>query len=452
MRHHPILAGAILACLAGLPASAIAQTGTLPSRTDPAQQRDTMQRDASTQRFDLATCETVMGAKIVNPAGEDVGSIQDLIVTRSSGDVMYAVVKSGAILGLGGKTVAIPFSSFNWDAANERFSLNMTPEQVKALPEFTEDSWANLHKPDSGLRTWLNKQFDENDRDNRWNEPLNTAQTQTIRGTVTSVERSAYGAHGEDVVVVVRTDEGREERVLLGPSWYVMGSDNAPMRDRKVNLTVVRHDGPVSYVATQGDFDGTRMTYRDAQGRPSWMGDTPENRSWRERGPGARLVLVSDIKGADVQCRGESCGNVDEVILDHRGGRALMLSIDPDDNIMGIGDTNRLVPWSIAYLGSDGTINIDASKEMITSSMQTPDDLITLRDPNSVRRVYDPFQVTVPGQRGASYGTDPTRPQPSDPMRTNPNDPNRDNTQRDGTNTKDPNRANPPAQPERRPN
>lgn len=437
--NKKIMIGAALVALAGLPAAAIGQAGSIPSRTDQNQRDDARAMDA--QRFELASADKLMGAKIANPGGEDVGSVEDLIAERSTGAVLYAVVKSGAILGLGGKSVAVPFSSFNWDAANNRFSLNMTPEQVKALPEFTADSWANLHRTDSGLRTWLNRQFDESDRTTRGSEPINAANPTTIRGTVTSVERSSYGPHGEDVVMVVRTDEGREERVLLGPSWYVMGANGAPMRDKKVTLQAVRHDGPVGLVAVNADFDGARTTYRDAQGRPSWTGDTTESRQWRERGPGARLVRLSDVKGADVQCRGESCGKVADVIVDHRSGRALMLSIDPDQNILGIGDTDRLVPWSIAYLGADGVINIDANKEMITSSVQTPKDWTTLRDANSVRRVYEPFRVGLPGS--GAYGTDPTRPQPNDPMR----DPNR-------SNNADPNNRNqnPPAQPERRPN
>ncbi len=103
-----------------------------------------------------------------------------------------------------------------------------------------------------------------------------------------------------------------------------------------------------------------------------------------------------DIKGADVRCRGESCGEVDDVLIDTVSGRALLLSIDPDENFLGIADTKRLVPWSIATLGFDGTVNVDADKTMVTNSVETPDDLDGYRTGAALRPVYDPFQVSVP--------------------------------------------------------
>ena len=99
MRTHTnkLLAAGVIACLAGLPAAAIAQTGTLPSRTD------TDAREMANTRLDLATAEKLIGADVVNAAGDEVASVQDLILSRSTGQVMYAVVKSGDVLGIGGK-------------------------------------------------------------------------------------------------------------------------------------------------------------------------------------------------------------------------------------------------------------------------------------------------------------------------------------------------------------
>lgn len=417
MHTSNLIVAALLTSVAGLPASVLAQSGALPSRTTPDQRTTTT---AATRGFDLTTCDRLLDRDVVNPQGEEIGSIEDLIVSRSSGEILYAVLKSGAVLGIGGKTVAMPYRQLRWDEANNRFALSMTEDQVQALPEFNADHWEGLEKPDSGLRTWLNRQFEESDRPERDRAPVSTANAQTVRGRIVSVERSFYGPHGEDVVIVVQTDKGAQERVLLGPSWYVMGAEGAPMRDSTVNLTAVRQDGPVGWVAVKGDMNGAAMNYRDAQGRPAWTGDSPESRAWRDRGPGARLVLVSDVKGADVQCRGDSCGTVDEVIIDRRSGRALMLSIDPDENILGIGDDNRLAPWTIAYLGVDGVVNIDADKQMITGSVVTPDDFQGYRELGAVERVYSAFHTPMPGSRNDPMGGEP-RPGEMRPGDTRPN-------------------------------
>ncbi len=391
--HHRLFTtGAALICAAGLATTAVAQTGTLPTRDNETRHS----ANAPYATYHLARCSEIKGVGVHGPNNDEIGSVSDLVVARSSGHIMYAVVKTGDILGLGGKTVAIPFSSFAWNEADDHFTLNMTKEQLQAQPEFTPEYWTNLHKPDSALRRWLTKDIDERYRNDRDNTPIRVADAKDVRGKVVSVERVAYGPHGEDVIVVVRTQDGAQERVLLGPTWYVMGSPAAPMRDDDVVVTVVRHDGPATWVATRAEIDGQKIQLRGDRGEPSWTGDSPATKAMRDQGPGARLALVSDIKGADVRCRGESCGEVDDVLIDTVSGRALLLSIDPDENFLGIADTKRLVPWSIATLGFDGTVNVDADKTMVTNSVETPDDLDGYRTGAALRPVYDPFQVSVP--------------------------------------------------------
>ncbi|MHB1206216.1 MAG: PRC-barrel domain-containing protein [Rhodospirillaceae bacterium] len=77
----------------------------------------------------------IIGATIVNEAEEKIGTIDDLIVSRTD-RIPYAIVSVGGFLGVGNKLVAVPM-------ANLQFSMDHTlmtgadKTSLKALPAFT---------------------------------------------------------------------------------------------------------------------------------------------------------------------------------------------------------------------------------------------------------------------------------------------------------------------------
>jgi hypothetical protein len=97
-----------------------------------------------------------------------------------------------------------------------------------------------------------------------------------------------------------------------------------------------------------------------------------------------------------IDCRGSECGKVRDIILDRNSGEIGFLSIDPNQNFLGISDTKHLLPWSIATVALDGTMRIDASKEMVLASPETPADLSTLNTGTNAERVYKAFNVPAP--------------------------------------------------------
>src|SRR6202521_4138472 len=76
----------------------------------------------------------VLGATVVNEAGETVGTIDDLIVTPSS-KVPYAVLSVGGFLGMGTRLVVVPYDTMKF--ADKKVRLpGGTKEGLKTLPEF----------------------------------------------------------------------------------------------------------------------------------------------------------------------------------------------------------------------------------------------------------------------------------------------------------------------------
>jgi sporulation protein YlmC with PRC-barrel domain len=76
----------------------------------------------------------LVGAAVVNDANEKIGTVDDLIVTRSD-RVVYAVLSVGGFLGVGDKLVAVPFAELQLNEDKTVLS-GATKESLKSLPKF----------------------------------------------------------------------------------------------------------------------------------------------------------------------------------------------------------------------------------------------------------------------------------------------------------------------------
>jgi sporulation protein YlmC with PRC-barrel domain len=77
----------------------------------------------------------VIGARVFNDAGEDIGKIQDMIIT-DAGTVPYAVVSVGGFLGMDAHHVVVAATAL--ELLGDKLTLHgATKESLKALPNFT---------------------------------------------------------------------------------------------------------------------------------------------------------------------------------------------------------------------------------------------------------------------------------------------------------------------------
>lgn len=78
---------------------------------------------------------------VVNPIGENLGHIEDLMIDLSTGRVLYVVLSFGGILGIGNKLFAVPFEAFSIDQDKEDFILDVDQERLKNAPGFDKNDW-----------------------------------------------------------------------------------------------------------------------------------------------------------------------------------------------------------------------------------------------------------------------------------------------------------------------
>jgi len=99
----------------------------------------------------VLSATTLLGDKVTNPQGEDLGEIKELMIDPHSGRVAYAVLSFGGFLGLGDKLFAIPFTSLKLKADKKHFVLDVPQERLKNAPGFDKNDWPNVADRKWGL-------------------------------------------------------------------------------------------------------------------------------------------------------------------------------------------------------------------------------------------------------------------------------------------------------------
>ncbi|MGQ0444339.1 MAG: PRC-barrel domain-containing protein [Beijerinckiaceae bacterium] len=91
--------------------------------------------------FNLISSNDVEGTTVYDPSGTKIGEIDHLMIDKLSGNVRYAVMSFGGFLGLGHGHYPLPWNALDYDSAREGYVANVTENQLKDAPEFSDDSW-----------------------------------------------------------------------------------------------------------------------------------------------------------------------------------------------------------------------------------------------------------------------------------------------------------------------
>lgn len=92
----------------------------------------------------LLASGTLIGDKVVNQKNEDIGKIEELMISVEDGQVGYAVMSFGGVLGFGNKFFAVPWSTLRVDEEKKCFVINVDKEKLKNAPGFDKDHWPDM--------------------------------------------------------------------------------------------------------------------------------------------------------------------------------------------------------------------------------------------------------------------------------------------------------------------
>ena len=92
----------------------------------------------------ILSSTSLQGNNVCNPAGDDLGKIEDFMLNTHSGNVEYAVLSFGGFLGIGDKLFAVPLEAMQLDTEKHRFVINESKERLESAPGFDKDNWPNM--------------------------------------------------------------------------------------------------------------------------------------------------------------------------------------------------------------------------------------------------------------------------------------------------------------------
>src|SRR5580765_2957200 len=76
----------------------------------------------------------VSGTAVYNANGDKLGSIDDLIIDKVSGQVRYAALEFGGFLGLGTDRYPLPWSMLKYDTGFDGYVVPLHKEQLEKAP------------------------------------------------------------------------------------------------------------------------------------------------------------------------------------------------------------------------------------------------------------------------------------------------------------------------------
>jgi hypothetical protein len=103
----------------------------------------TQSRDLSAREtFGLIASDKVEGTEVYRSNGDKIGTIERLMIDKMSGNVAYAVMSFGGILGLGEDHYPIPWSLLKYNEHLGGYEVNISDEQLKGAPRFrSNEPW-----------------------------------------------------------------------------------------------------------------------------------------------------------------------------------------------------------------------------------------------------------------------------------------------------------------------
>ena len=92
----------------------------------------------------LLTANTLQGNRIINPADQTLGHVEEIMLDTERGRIAYVVMASGGFLGLGERLFAIPWAALTLDPDRQCFLLDASKDHFDHAPGFDKHHWPSM--------------------------------------------------------------------------------------------------------------------------------------------------------------------------------------------------------------------------------------------------------------------------------------------------------------------
>ena len=97
----------------------------------------------------------VTDVNVVNKKGDDLGDIENMVLSKQGDKIEYAILAAGGALDLGERLIPIPYSAFKFDKSSDQYvlTLNVDQSKLKNAPYYQ-----NMNEfPNINVQNWDNK-------------------------------------------------------------------------------------------------------------------------------------------------------------------------------------------------------------------------------------------------------------------------------------------------------
>lgn len=96
----------------------------------------------------VISSERVEGTAVYATNGDKLGTIDDLMIDKLSGQVCYAVLEFGGILGIGTDRYPVPWSMLDYDTTREGYVVPLDKDTITKAPSYKAEEVHDAYDAD----------------------------------------------------------------------------------------------------------------------------------------------------------------------------------------------------------------------------------------------------------------------------------------------------------------
>jgi sporulation protein YlmC with PRC-barrel domain len=120
-------------------------------QSDQSQTKPWHKKDRVTQNLgiDGVRLGKLKGADVKSSDGQDLGKLEDVVIDRKTGQIAFAIVGKGGVMGVGEKPHPVPWQEVTINS-EKQITLNVDKNKMDSAPTTTSD-YSDLNNPDAVL-------------------------------------------------------------------------------------------------------------------------------------------------------------------------------------------------------------------------------------------------------------------------------------------------------------
>jgi len=87
----------------------------------------------------VISAKRVNGTPVYSQTGDRLGEIDDIMIEKRSGEVVYAIMSFGGWLGIGEKFHPLPWQVLHYDTASNGYVVNLDKDALQKAPHYSRD-------------------------------------------------------------------------------------------------------------------------------------------------------------------------------------------------------------------------------------------------------------------------------------------------------------------------